>query len=150
MPRVFSFERELYATLDLMPLTVRRKLDLAGLKLPLAGWQALPLDERRALALVAVEDEASVAAFAATLREVAARAGARLDPLPPAEPPWRTREVPARVREALGGTLDDALDDATWAGLDDEARFALVHLAGKRREPAQLRAALVELGLAPV
>ncbi len=147
MPRVFSFERETHATLDLMPFAVRRKLDLAGLKLSLEGWQALSLDARRALAAAEVEDEASVAQFTATLREVAEHAGARLDPLPDAAPPWRVPAVPAALAAALS-ELGVALDDGTWAALDDEARFALVHLSVKRREPERLRAALVELGLA--
>ena len=63
MPRIFSFERELYATLSLMPLAVRRKLDLAGVKLSRRGWQAMPAAARRALAEVDVADEASLAAL---------------------------------------------------------------------------------------
>jgi hypothetical protein len=146
MRPVFSFERDLVATLDLMPLTVRRKLDLAGIKLPLEGWRALPLGDRRALVSAEVEGEASIAAFAATVREVAGRVGARLDPLPPAAPVWREPAVPSAVRAALPA-LGASLDDETWAALDDDARFALVHLSVKRREPERLRAALVELGL---
>src|SRR5271170_7230074 len=143
MPRIFSFERELYATLDLIPLTVRRKLDLAGVKLSLAGWQALPIADRRALADATVDDGASVASFAAMLRAGALRAGASLEPLPPAgAPPWRSPTVPVTLRAQL--------DDATWAGLDDEARYTLLTLSEKRRDPERLGAALVELGLGRV
>ena len=49
MPRVFSFERALWEALDLVPMAVRRKLDLAELKLSPEGWQMLSLDDRRAL-----------------------------------------------------------------------------------------------------
>jgi hypothetical protein len=141
LPRIFSFERELYATLELMPLGVRRKLDLAGVKLSLAGWQALPLTDRRALAEAEVDDEAQVAAFARALREAADRAGARLDPLPPAPCPWRAPSVPPELQARLDGEA--------WAALDDEARYALLHLARGPHEE-RLRAALVELGLPPV
>ena len=44
--------------------------------------------------------------------------------------------------------LHATLDAAAWAALDDEARYALLHLAEK--SPEGLGAALVELGLAPV
>jgi hypothetical protein len=148
MARIFSFERELHATLDLMPLTVRRKLDLAGLKLSLAGWQALPIADRRALAGVEVDDDASVASFTATLRAATARVGAPLEPLSPRGlPAWRTPTLPpglcARLLE-----LAVSLDDPAWARLDDEARYALLKLSDKH--PDRLRIALVELGLAPV
>jgi hypothetical protein len=149
MPRIFSFERELYATLSLMPLSVRRKLDLAGLKLSLEGWQSLSGADRRALAEAEVEDDASVAAFTTALREAAARAGATLQPLPQsAAPPWRSRSVPpalaARVVE-----MGVSLPSAVWSGLDDDARFALVHLGAKRSDEhgARLLSALQELGI---
>ncbi len=148
MPRILSFERELYAALDLMPFTIRRKLDLAGLKLSLVGWQSLPLSDRRALADAEVDDDASVRSFAAALQAAAGHAGAKLQPLPPPGlAPWRSPAVPAAVRDgllALGATLADA----DWAALDDEARYALLKLAGKH--PERLRAALVELGSEPV
>jgi hypothetical protein len=150
MPRIFSFERELYATLDLVPLTVRRKLDLADLKISLDGWQALPIAARRALADAVVDDGASIAAFVAVLRAAAERAGVVLKPLLPAgAPPWRSPAVPAPLRARLAA-LRVELEDAAWAGLDDEARYALFTLAEKRREPERLSAALVELGLLPV
>jgi hypothetical protein len=146
MGTMFSFEQEMHATLDLMPFAVRRKLDLAGLKLSLEGWKALPLDDRRALRDAHVETAAEVAAFADLLRSAAARAGASLTPLfdVPAEPPWRTRTVPVSLRarvEALGATLGDAL----WAALDDEDRYVLFRLAEKKREPERLLAALREV-----
>jgi hypothetical protein len=148
MPRTFSFEREMYATLELIPLGVRRKLDLAGVKLSLAGWQALPLADRRVLADAGVEDEAQVEAFARALREAGDRAGVRLDPLPPAELRWRAPAVPAELRALLPHGV--SLDDAAWAALDDEARYVLVHLAGSASRLPRLRTALVELGLAAV
>jgi hypothetical protein len=141
MPRIFSFEREVYATLDLIPLGVRRKLDLAGVKLSLAGWQALPLADRRALAEAEVGDEASIVAFGTMLREAAGRAGARLDPLPAGPHPWRVAAVPPE----LGGRVGDE----AWAALDDEARHALLLLArgGSAAREERLRVALAELGL---
>jgi hypothetical protein len=143
----FSFERDLLGTLELVPLTVRRKLDLARLKVSLAGWQALPLASRRALTEALVDDDASVAAFARTLRELAVAASVELVALPRVEGhPWRGETPPADVGArvtALGGGLGSAV----WRGLDDDARFAILHLARDPRREDRLRAALVELGV---
>ena len=46
MFRRFDFEKDLYETLELVPLSVRRKLDLAGVKLDSNQWQALSRVER--------------------------------------------------------------------------------------------------------
>jgi hypothetical protein len=145
MPRIFSFEREIHATLELVPLAVRRKLDLSGLKISLQGWQALPAADRRALADAEVEDEASVITFAAALRAAAARSGVELRAIAvPCPPPWRTPAVPDPLKARL--------DEEAWARLDDDDRYALLHLAGRRTEEheARLGAALVELGLGRV
>jgi hypothetical protein len=147
--RTFSFEREVLASLDLLPLTVRRKLDLAGLKLSLESWQALPLGDRQALVDVEVEAEASVRAFERLVVEAAERAGVALTKLAaPPQHPWRAPSAPDTLRAKLA-TLGATLDDATWASLDDDARFALVHFAKDARREDRLRAALVELGLVP-
>lgn len=144
--RVFSFERELWETLDLVPLTVRRKLDLAELKLSLAGWKGLSLDDRRALRDAEVEEDAG--AFTAALRAGAERCGARLEPLPLPEggPPWRGAAVPDPVRARLA-ELGAQLDAPAWGALDDEARYVLFQLAGKRRDPERFASAAGELGI---
>ncbi len=143
MGRIFSFERD--PALTFLPLSVRRKLDLAGLKLSLAGWQALPLSNRRALVDAEVDDDTS-AAFAAGLRATAAGAGIALDSLPaPTGPwPWRAPAVPPALGERLAA-LGLALEDTAWAALPDEDRYALLKLAGAKREPERLRDALSEI-----
>ena len=149
MPRIFSFEREIYATLSLMPLSVRRKLDLSGLKLSLDGWQAMSAADRRALAEAEVDDEASVAAFTAALREAVQRAGAALQPLAPlGRAPWRSPSVPPALAARLV-EVGALLPDAVWSGLDDEARYVLLHLGarGSDEHRARLRTALLELGV---
>jgi len=142
MPRVLSFERALWEALDLVPLAVRRKLDLAEVKLSLEGWQALTLDDRRALR------DADLAVFPALLRACAERAGATLSalPLPEGGPPWRATAAPEPVRARLA-ELGGAIDPEAWGALDDEARYLLNALAGKKREPERFAAAVRELGI---
>ncbi len=144
MTRILSFERELYQTLDLIPLAVRRCLDLAGLKLSLAGWQAMPLDDRRALVAARVTDDASLAAFVALLHAAAARAGASLSPLPRGpEAGFRAPSAEATVAARLA-EIGLSLPAGAWARLDDEARYLLASCA-KKGDPDRLRAAAAEL-----
>lgn len=141
MTIVLSFERDAWERLDLVPLGVRRKLDLAALKISLAAWQALPLDDRLLLRDHLADDELQVAAFAAALRAAALRAGVGLDPLPALGPPaWRAREIPDAVRARA-----PQLDPAAWRALGDEERYVLLKLAEGRREPERFAAALAEL-----
>jgi hypothetical protein len=56
--------------------------------------------------------------------------------------------VPAPLREALSA-VGRAIDDERWASLDDEDRFALVHLSLKGVEDGRLEKACAVIGLAP-
>jgi hypothetical protein len=146
MGTAFSFERETHETLAFMPFAVRRKLDLAGVKLSLEGWTALSLDDRRALRDLRVEAPAEVAAFLDRLQTAAARLKIPVSALPdaPADPPWRTPSVPSSIRARID-ELGAALPDDRWAALDDEDRYVLFRLAEKRRDPERLLAALREI-----
>jgi hypothetical protein len=143
---VFSFdavEGGTQRTLELMPLTVRRKLDEVGLKLSLEGWRALAHSDRQRL--VAVSDDA----FLAELRAVTERARVSLSPVR-APQPWRASEPPEVVVRAAS-ELGARIDRAAWEALDHDARFTLHHLArpraGRDSSDERLRLALVELGL---
>ncbi|WP_437305297.1 nitrate reductase associated protein [Sorangium sp. So ce388] len=154
MYRQFALEGEVHVVLDCVPLAVRRKLDLAELKISLAGWQTLSRAERLALCHLPVDTDDDVAVYAEVLRGFAARAGVPLTPL--AEAPvrraaWDADAVSARLRDRLGpdGALD-ALDGGALgrlAELNEEERYALFKLADPKRGPEKLRALLGELGL---
>ena len=58
------------------------------------------------------------------------------------DPRYSIEPVRARLAE-LGG----ALDAEAWGALDDEARYVLTGLAGKKREPERFAAAVRELGI---
>lgn len=144
MQRALAFEQEILERLDLVPLVVRRKLDLAELKVSLAGWAALDLADRRALRDLPVTDDASVGAFAGALRNAAARAGVGLDPIADERAAWRSATVPGPVLSRLA-EIGVALGADTWRALDDDARYVLVKLAGKRREPERFALAVKEI-----
>lgn len=148
MYRRFALEGDIHVSLDLVPLSVRRKLDLVGLKLSLAGWQALSRAERLALCHLQVDTDEDVAVYAEVLRGFAARAGVALSPLagaPVRRDDWDLAGVRARLSAQLGP--ERTPDDDALGRLTEEERYALYKLADPTRGPDKLCALLDELGL---
>lgn len=151
MYKQFQFEGPVHQELDCVPLCPRRKLDLAGLKLSLAGWQAMTRAERLALCHLPVESPEDLETYREVLRGFAARAGTALSPLQDPDATgriWNAPEIPALLAGRLGA-LGVKLDAASWRALDEESRYALCKLAVPKRNPLKLHAACVELGLLP-
>jgi len=61
--RLFGFESELEANLTYIPMAVRFKLDICGIKLLLAVWQRLPEHKRRELLYLPCQNEHDVASY---------------------------------------------------------------------------------------
>jgi hypothetical protein len=149
MYKRFVFEGEVHQLLDCVPLTVRRKLDLAALKISLEGWQALSRSERQALCHLPVETAEEISVYREVLEGFCAKAKVPLKPLvdPDAEArAWNIPSVPERVK-GRAQALQARLDDRVWASLDEESRYALLKLSDPKRNPEKLKAALIELGL---
>ena len=152
MYRKFAFEGDVHEALDCVPLTVRRKLDLARLKISLAGWQSLSRGERLALCHLPVETEEDVAVYREILAAFAERAGAAVKDLPIEvgdRRAWGAGAVPAVV-EARASSLAGAplaRLRAAWGGLTEEERYALFKLSNPEKSPEKLHRALTELGL---
>jgi hypothetical protein len=137
----FAFEGELHRTLEFIPIAVRRKLDLAGLKLSLAAWNRMSRAEKLAVCHLPVDGEGDLDAYREALAGFAERAGEPVTPLPggPADRgAWR--DLPQR--------LAGRVDPARWAALSDEARYVLTRLCEPRKSGDKLEDALRELGLA--
>jgi hypothetical protein len=136
----FAFEGDVHETLQTIPLAVRRKLDLSGLKLSLVGWTALSRAERLAVCHLPVDSPQDLEVYREALRGFAERAGHPVTPLEsgPADPgSWGAGEVPA--------TIAGRVDATEWAGFPDEARYVLLKLADPKRDPAKFNLALGEL-----
>lgn len=129
MFRRFDFEKELYATLEFMPLSVRRKLDLAGVKLHLKEWQALSRTERLVVCHFPVASPEECGVLAAFLRDaVKTRAGTELAIMKPGshdDAPGAGQAPPdvARLIAEL------RLPQQRWSLLDPDERFALAKMA---------------------
>jgi hypothetical protein len=146
--RRFNFEGDIHSSLSCVPLVVRRKLDLAGLKISLAGWQALSRAERLALCHLPADTDDDMAVYTEALRGFAERAGVPLSPLPaaPARNAWDTPLVIDRLRSRLG---PGGVDEAAIGGLTEEERYALHKLAEPSRDVEKLVLLVRELGLTP-
>lgn len=147
MIRRFRFEGDIYEKLDCVPLAARRKLDLAGIKISLAGWQALARAERIALCHLPIDHDEELAAYVECLRGFAERAGVKLDAMSPVDRgEWSADHVPDRVTRALGDRAA-ILPLERWSKLDEDDRFCVHKLADPKRHPEKFWLLLEELGV---
>ena len=146
--RIFAFEADFSGDLRCIPMAVRRKLDLAGVKLKLAHWHGLSEAERRDL--LAWPDSPHelerlhswLLARSAELPQGPARA---IDPLHTAA--WlRGGAIPDVLLESCR-QLGVTLHAERWSQLDELERFALVKLCHPGHEHRNLPRALEEFDL---
>ncbi|MFQ6538798.1 MULTISPECIES: nitrate reductase associated protein [Aphanothece] len=129
-------------------MAVRRKLDLAGVKLKLQHWSELNATERAEL-LAWSDDPTAIEALRRYLlsrTETLSAGRARELPRPTAEP-WQQGE---RLPEPLAASctqLGLAMRPGSWAGLNELQRFALMKLSHPGHEHRNLPRALAEFGL---
>lgn len=148
--RCFGFEADFTVDLRCIPMAVRRKLDLAGIKLKLQHWGELAETERADL-LAWPDDPAAIDA----LREHLLLRTADLPPGPAAElpradrEPWQLGQEPPAALLASCTQLGLALRPGGWQELDELQRFALVKLSHPGHEHRNLPRALAEFGLLP-
>jgi hypothetical protein len=146
MIRKFTFEAEIYDSLNCLPLAARRKLDALGIKLHLAQWEQFGRGERLMICHAPTDSDEERSALRTFIEEVAlARTGSPTKTLPdeacvsaypPAHPP------PLLVRHARAFGVE--LDDKAWAALDDDQRYALIKLGDTERPSHNLAPALQE------
>lgn len=142
----FGFERDFVGSWRCIPLCVRRKLDLIGLKLKLNHWLALSQPQRQALVDWPDDPTALQDLKQHLLRCTATMPDGQARLLPPAEhEPWQVAGgVPAEVQLAAQ-ERGVALSPACWSQLGELGRFALCKLTRPGHDHHNLDAALAEL-----
>ena len=142
----FAFEQDFIGNWRCIPLCVRRKLDLCGVKLKLNHWLLLSKDQRQTL--VDWPDGAdALRQLRQHLRDCTrTMADGMAKDLPPvSSAPWQQVEVlPDAVQEAATarGVL---LSLEQWARLSELDRFALCKLARPGHDHHNLDAAFSEV-----
>lgn len=153
MMTLFDFEQNGGYPLRRIPMIMRMKLDICGLRISLAAWQALRRDEREALVAMPFASDEEREAFRARLIAMLAPYGddpekaveqVDIDP----SPAWQQEKaVPQDVIDTLNALSLPAITQAQWASLSVLQRFALSKLTRPGHKNAKLLPALREFGL---
>jgi len=147
----FAFEQDFAGSLRCIPMSVRQKLDLVGVKLSLRQWSKLSRDERdRLMTLGCTPGEEQAQYRACLLGLIAARTDEPAVFLADmSHDDWmRDDRMPDAV---LVQARKDGIappSPRAWAGLSPLQRFALVKLARSSHENENFVPAMVEFGLA--
>jgi hypothetical protein len=146
--RLFDFEADFSGDLRCLPMAVRRKLDLAGVKLKLVQWHGLSSAERESL-LQWKDDMTSLV----ELREWLLMRSNNL-PEGPAKPLQPARscgwQEAGTLPEEVALSCDQLglkIEPQRWANLDELQRFALIKLSHPGHEHRNLATALLEFRL---
>lgn len=122
---------------DLLPLSARRALDLAGRKLSLEGFRSLPVTERRRLAELGEGDTVDVARVVA-LVAAGIPAAAVVPVVPDPSPVAPDDDVIAAFR------AERPIPPGSWSALSPLERYALAKVA-RGKNSARLEQAYAEI-----
>lgn len=142
----FGFEHEIYPSLSQIPLHLRMKLDLTGVKLTLNVWLALTLEEREVLCHLPVDTEEERRAFTSYIDFLCFRhIGERVASTPRiADAPWEDLNcVPDSMRAKTQGA-GETVTLEEWTQWNRYQRYALFKLSISKNEPNQFYEALRE------
>ncbi len=143
----FGFEASYQATLDCIPMSMRRKLDRCGVKLSPAQWRTLPRTVRETLVEAAGDNTRHIERLGAFLRRRGLREGwPELAAVASCSEHDAPGVVPVAVCERCLATGRPAPSDAAWAALSPLQRYALTKLV-VQRGARNWHEATVEFGL---
>ena len=142
----YRFESEIYPSLSRIPLHVRMKLDLTGVKISLKDWLVFSMEERGVLCHLPVETEEEKKNFSSFLDFLSRRyLGEKVALVPPAaDPPW---DSPGRIPDSVQARSKETerpVMPAEWSGWDLCQRYAVYKLSISKNEPEKFNEALQE------
>ncbi len=142
----YNFESEIYPSLSLIPLHVRMKLDITGVKISLKTWLAFSMEERWVLCHLPAETEEEKENFSSYLafltRHYVGEEPSRVQAV--TDPPWEdSGQVPDSVRAKSDG-IDRPVTLEEWSQWNTCQRFALCKLSVSKNEPEKFYQALLE------
>lgn len=141
----YPFEGPATTDLSLIPLSIRYKLDRAEIKLHLAQWQRISLDDRQRLLKTSCDSATEVEAYRAVLVEIIERyfsAPPTSQPLSD-DAPWADRSRWPQVVMAQCEHQSITLPPLTeWQALSDTDRHALFVLGRSKHAHDEFIAAM--------
>jgi hypothetical protein len=143
----YQHESDIYPGLSRIPLHVRMKLDLTGIKIGLKDWLAFNIEERTVLCHLPIESEEEKQVFASYVDFLSRRYGntpaARIAAM--SSSLWSNRlEVPLAVAERKAAQTPPVTVEE-WSRWKFHQRYALYKTALSQSEPEQFFAVLKEL-----
>ena len=143
----FRYESGFYATLSRVPLHLRMKLDLAGVKFSLKDWLAFSIEERSVLCHFPIDAEEERQAFIAYLGLLSRRY--RGEPLSLTAPIdsslWDNSSRVPKAVDDKSTAINQPVAIAEWARWDFCQRYALYKTAVSKNEPEAFFEVLKEL-----
>lgn len=143
----YRYESQIYPELSRVPLHVRMKLDLTGVKISLKGWLAYSLEERWVLCHLPVETEEEKKIFSSYLDFLSRRYfGEKAAVVPPVtDPPWEDpSRTPASVQDMSRNT-GRPITLQEWSRWNVYQRYALFKLSISKNEPEEFFGLLSDL-----
>jgi hypothetical protein len=142
----FAYEAEFYPTLSRLPLHVRMKLDLTGVKISLKDWLAFSFEERTVLCHLPIDTVEERTAFRHYL-DFLSRSHRR-EPVARTEPMdrllWNQSEVPEAVMQKSGADSREVML-SEWRRWQSHQRYALYKTAISKNQPGAFEQILDEL-----
>jgi hypothetical protein len=143
----FRFEQQFYPTLNRVPLHVRMKLDVTGIKLSLNEWLAFTFEERNVLCHLPVDEEEEKQTFKQYLnflcRKYTGREAARTAMINPCL--WCNNDrIPDSILKKAPVTASPITLEE-WRRWPSHSRYAVYKTAVSKSEPEQFLAVLEEL-----
>ena len=132
----YQYEADFYPTLSRLPLDLRRKLDLTGIKLSLKTWQAFSFEERTVLCHLPCETDEEAQALSNYIDFLSRRYNGtpieKIEPLNAAL--WQPSAVPQAVLDR-STALHHAVTLERWRLWPSHDRYALYKTAVSNSQP---------------
>jgi hypothetical protein len=132
-----------------IPMIVRFKMDLAGIKLKLAEWSRFSADEKRELMLRRCNNCYEVAVYNEYLSILVEKytGNPATEILVEQNPAWADRNTVPAMINAKAKEFNWSISKEQWKGLTDLQRFALLKLCRPGHENRNFPKAMKEFGL---
>lgn len=142
----YDFEAEFYRSLSRLPLDLRRKLDVTGIKIALKDWLAFSLEERTVLCHLPCDSDEEKQVFAAYLdfisRQYNGKSIEKTDALDNAL--WSETPVPEAVVQRCV-SLNHNITLEEWRRWQSHHRYALYKTAISKNQPEAFEQVLDQL-----